>query len=75
MGLFEEAIRDYKAVLDINPSDPSAWNNWGNATAGLGRYDEAIGYYETAARLSPGFSFATANAALAKYQVRLNPNP
>ena len=69
LGLFNEAIRDYRAVLDVDPSDPSAWNNLGNATAGLGRYEEALSYYEKAAQNSPGFSFATANIALAKYQL------
>ena len=69
LGFFDAAITDYRAVLAVDPSDPSAWNNLGNATAGLGRYDEALPYYEKAAQNSPGFSFATANIALAKYQL------
>ena len=39
------------------------------SSAGLGRWDEAIGYYEKAARIAPGFSFASANLALAKFQL------
>ncbi len=35
---------------------------------GAGRWAEAVGYYDQAARLSPQFSFAQANRALALYQ-------
>lgn len=31
---WEEAVRDYRAVLEVAPEDPAAWNNLGNATAG-----------------------------------------
>lgn len=36
LGRFEEAVRDYHSVLDVQPNDPAAWNNLGNATRGLG---------------------------------------
>ena len=36
-GRWEEAILDYRTVLKAVPEDPSAWNNLGNASAGLGR--------------------------------------
>lgn len=37
--------------------------------AGLGRWDEAVQYYSKAYQISPEFSFAAANRALALYQV------
>ena len=36
LGRFEEAVRDYRSVLAVQPNDPAAWNNLGNATRGLG---------------------------------------
>ena len=36
-GRWEDAIEDYRTVLRAVPEDPSAWNNLGNASAGLGR--------------------------------------
>lgn len=34
LGRFDEAVSDYRAVIAAAPSDPAAWNNLGNATAG-----------------------------------------
>lgn len=68
MNRFDEAIADYRAVLDVAPNDPAGWNNLGNATAGLGRWDEAVGYYGRAVQLAPDFAFAAANKAIAVYQ-------
>lgn len=36
-GKWDEAVKDYRAVLAAAPNDPSAWNNLGNASAGLGK--------------------------------------
>ncbi|MEW5317904.1 MAG: hypothetical protein WDW38_009166 [Sanguina aurantia] len=69
LGRFVEAERDYRVVLAVAPEDPSAWNNLGNATAGQGRWEEALGYYGEAVERSPAFAFATANRALAMYQL------
>jgi tetratricopeptide (TPR) repeat protein len=52
-------------VLAAAPDDPSAWNNLGNANAGLGRWDEALACFSRAVALAPNFSFAAANEALA----------
>lgn len=46
LGRFDEAVADYRAVLAVAPNDPAGWNNLGNATAGLGRWEEAVGYYD-----------------------------
>lgn len=62
LGRFPEAVADYRAVLAVAPDDPAAWNNLGNATAGLGDYKAAAEYYGKAAQLAPQFSFAQARA-------------
>ena len=36
-GRWDEAVEDYRTVLRAAPDDPSAWNNLGNASAGLGK--------------------------------------
>ena len=36
-GKWDEAVKDYRTVLAAAPNDPSAWNNLGNASAGLGK--------------------------------------
>lgn len=69
LGRFEEAKRDYQAVLAVAPDDPAAWNNLGNACTGTGDWGEAAEYYGRAAQLAPAFSFALANRALALYQL------
>lgn len=68
-GRFDEAVADYRTVLAAEPEDPSAWNNLGNASAGLQRWGDAAEFYGKAATLSPAFSFAAANKALATYQL------
>ena len=68
-GRFDEAILDYKKVIAADDKDPSAWNNLGNASAGLQKWHDAAEYYGKAAELAPAFSFAAANRALATYQL------
>ena len=68
-GRFDEAVKDYRTVLAAEPNDPSAWNNLGNASAGLQKWDDAAEYYGKASSLAPAFSFAAANKALATYQL------
>jgi tetratricopeptide (TPR) repeat protein len=34
LGRFDEAAVDYRSVLEVQPDDPAAWNNLGNASAG-----------------------------------------
>jgi tetratricopeptide (TPR) repeat protein len=63
-----DAIADYNFVLEQAPEDAVAFNNRGNAEAGLGDWKAAIIDYETAAELDPNYAFARANYALALYQ-------
>ena len=37
--------------------------------AGLGKYEEALGYFRRASELAPGFSFTSANLALTQFQL------
>lgn len=46
-----------------------AYNNLGNANAGLGRWEEALKYYQKATEIAPNFAFASANESLTLYQL------
>ena len=37
--------------------------------SGLGKYEEALGYFRRASELAPGFSFTSANLALTQFQL------
>lgn len=65
---YERAIEDYQAVLDVNESDPAAWNNFANAHAALGHWDIAADAYERALSMSNSFSFAAVNYATVLFQ-------
>eukprot|EP00741_Cyanophora_paradoxa_P001807 tig00000073_g1752.t1 len=51
----------------LHPPSP-AWNNRGNANAGLGRWEKALSDYERATKIAKDFVFARANYALALYE-------
>ena len=61
-------LPDYNKILELDPKDAMAYNNRGNAEAGLGNWEKAIADYRTAADLAPNFAFARANYAIALYQ-------
>jgi len=67
-GRFKEAERDYLAVLAVEPQNAAAWNNLGNTNAGMGNWAEAAEFFGRGAALSPTFSFASANRAVALFQ-------
>lgn len=69
LGRWDEAINDYRTVLDKQPTDPVPWNNLGNAHAGKGEWQQAAEYYGKAASMSPEYAFARANKSLALYQL------
>jgi len=64
-GRIPEAIRQYRAALEIQPAYPGVLNNLGNALDLQGSTQEAIGCYEAALRLEPGFAAAHYNLAKA----------
>ncbi len=42
VGKFDEAVKEYKAALEINPQAAVLWGNLGWTLYGAGKYDEAI---------------------------------
>lgn len=62
------AIERFKQVLSRDPKFPAAHYNLGRAYVQAGRYEEAVGAFEAAARLS---GVPQANAALAHVYARL----
>jgi tetratricopeptide (TPR) repeat protein len=67
-GDLEGAIREYQAVLSINPSRIDARSNLGAAYARLGRYEEAIREYKQALLLDDQNAIIRFNLALAYYK-------
>lgn len=49
----DEAMPILKSVVADNPRDADAWNYLGFCARTLGKYDEAMGYYEKALKLNP----------------------
>jgi tetratricopeptide (TPR) repeat protein len=68
MAKWSEAIADYNHVLELYPQDAAAFNNRGNAQAGLGEWQGAIADYLEAVKIAPDFALARSNHALALYQ-------
>jgi tetratricopeptide (TPR) repeat protein len=58
--MFERAIADYGAALQLRPGAVD-YNNRGLAHAALSDYDRAIADYDAALGFDPAFSFAYAN--------------
>jgi tetratricopeptide (TPR) repeat protein len=46
-----------------------AYNNRGNAKAGLGKWENAIADYKKSFEIAPNFAFARANYAIALYEI------
>jgi tetratricopeptide (TPR) repeat protein len=51
--------------LNINPNNIYALNGKGNALYGLGKYQDAITYYDRALAIDPNFVTASSNKQLA----------
>ena len=64
---FEAALKDYSAVLSLNPSDASALNNMGNVYIQLEDYKRAVESFKAAVKASPRFAFAEVNLAIALF--------
>lgn len=67
-GDFDEAIREYRRYLALDPENFVARANLGAALAHQGRYTEAIGEYEKALKIRPGNPQVELNLALAHYK-------
>ena len=60
-NLYDEAIKKYLKVLEIDPKYREAYNNLGVALAKSKRYDEAIESFKAAIRLNKHYSPAIGN--------------
>ena len=60
-GRFEEAVRYYDKVLEIDPQHDEAWYSKGTILSQLGRFDEAIRCYDRAIEIDPHNSEAWNN--------------
>ena len=56
-------------MIKVEPDNAAAWNNLGNTNAGMGNWEAAAEYFGKGASLSPVFSFASANRAVALFQI------
>ena len=87
-GMLDEAIEEFKEVLEIDPDDAETCYNLGNAYVDKEMFDEAISAYKKVIELNPGFIDAYVNLgtvyldrgltddAIALYQqgAKLNPD-
>jgi len=60
-GMLDEAIEEFKEVLEIDPDDAETHYNLGNAYADKEMFNEAIPAYKKAIELNPGFIDAYLN--------------
>ena len=62
-GSFAEAAKGFRTMLERAPFDPELYNSLATALDRLGRYGEAVWYYEKALALRPRFFIARFNLA------------
>jgi Flp pilus assembly protein TadD len=67
-GKFDEAIREYRKCLALDPENFLARADLGAALAHQGRYTEAIREYKQALRIQPGNQEVELNLGLAHYK-------
>jgi adenylate cyclase len=58
LGKWEDAIRNMKRCIELDPLKPLSHLNLGNILSHAGRYDEATGYFKKALELNPDFQRA-----------------
>ena len=61
MRIFDKAIADYTAALNLTPNDARLYNNRGSAYAAEGKLDQAIVDYDEALRIDPNNADAKRN--------------
>jgi len=67
-GDIESAVRDYKAVLALDPNRADARSNLGAAYARLGRYEDAVEQYKLSLAIDARNGTARFNLAVAYYK-------
>lgn len=65
MGMYDEAIREFRAALSIDPKLAKAHNNLGLTYFKMGGVDEAVREYKLALDIMPDYAFARNNLAVA----------
>lgn len=66
---FEEAVKAYDKVVELDPSEVVAYFNRGNAKASLGQIEAAIDDYDAAIDLNASYAVAYLNRGNAKAQL------
>jgi tetratricopeptide (TPR) repeat protein len=67
-GAWNDAVREYRALLEIAPDNAMARANLGVALVQLQKYDEAIREYESALRLNPQLTPVVLNLGIAHFR-------
>ncbi|NJM67386.1 MAG: tetratricopeptide repeat protein [Acaryochloris sp. RU_4_1] len=68
-GDYQQALRDYKAAIQLDPNNPEAFFKSGIVQRRLNQPKAAIANYTTALRLNPRFADAYNNRGLVKRQL------
>ncbi len=68
-GEYQQALGQYREVLDALPESTHSWLRLGNCLAQLGRYPEAVSAYEQALLLEPDFSSTWINLSYVQAQI------
>ena len=64
MKKYKKAISYYKKTIELQPNDPHAHNNMGNAYKEMGDFDKAIKCYDKAINLKPDYASAHYNLGI-----------
>ncbi|UCD83828.1 MAG: tetratricopeptide repeat protein [Deltaproteobacteria bacterium] len=65
MGHYDEALKEYRETLRINPNQFQALNDLGGILLRRGQYDEAIVYFQRSLAAKPDYLLAMGNLAKA----------
>jgi len=66
-GFPDQAEPAYRAILAQHPDHAESWSNLGRIERDRGRVEEAVGCYDQAVRIAPGFADAHWNRAIALF--------
>lgn len=66
---YDECIKNYNMVTELNPNSALAYNNLGLSLEKLGRYIESIKKYEKALEIDPNFAPAYNNLGFSLYKL------
>jgi tetratricopeptide (TPR) repeat protein len=64
LGMFDRAVADFTAAIELDPSDPRHYVNRGRVLGNLGRHEAAIADASKAIALNPAYAEAYTNRGL-----------